>query len=271
MHSADDPETALESPRAAPIAHRHLAAPLLGAAGLLASGAATVYFLAFLSGAGPVPSIDGDSSAGAGAPVAVAVLVDVCLVLLFGLQHTVMARGAFKRLWTRVCPPAAERSVYVLAASAALLLLCAAWQPIAAPVWHVEAPWLRAAMWAGFAGGAALLLAACHQIDALALFGVRQTLEQAGWLAPRPPGGLVTSGLYRWVRHPIQTAWLMIVWITPTMSWGHLLLAASLTAYIAIGVRHEERDLVAWFGDQYRRYRRRTGAFLPRLWRPGAP
>jgi methanethiol S-methyltransferase len=268
MHASDHHHVAPW--RAALTAIARVADPLIGATGLLVASAATIYFLAFLSGVGPGRSVDG--CPGAPPPLAApfAILVDLGLALLFGLQHTGMVRSAFKRRWTRICPPAAERSVYVLASSAALLLLCLAWQPIALTVWHVETTWLRAAIWAAFAGGAVLLVAASLSIDMLALTGLRQTLEHAGWLAPRAESGLVTRGLYGIVRHPIQTGWLSILWLTPTMTAGHLLLAVCLTAYIAIGTRCEERDLQVRFGSDYLRYRRSTGAFLPRPWRRGA-
>jgi protein-S-isoprenylcysteine O-methyltransferase Ste14 len=254
---ASDPHAA--SPLAGEAPAGGLAVPLFAVAGLLATGTSIAYFLGFLDGLGPWPSID---SAGP-APV-VAAAVDLGLILLFGLQHSVMARPAFKRRWTRLCPPAAERSAYLVASSAALFLLCLAWQPIPAPLWHVETGWLRAGLWSLHAGGAVLLLSASLYIDPLGFTGIRQALEHAGWLRRGADGGLVTRGLYRLVRHPIQTGWLLILWAAPTMSWGHLLLSAALTAYIAIGTRYEERDLEARFGDAYRRYRQRTGAFAPR-------
>ena len=245
---------------------QRIAVPLIGVAGAIVSGAAIAYFLAFLSGAGVSRSIDaGGRDLG---PIAVA--VDLALVLVFGLQHSVMARPGFKRRWTRFWPPAAERSAYVLASSAALFLLSLAWRPIGGTVWNVEQEGLRIAIWAAYAGGILLLAAACAQIDGLALIGLRQSLEGGGWLRPRPDGGLVTRGLYRWMRHPIQAGWLLIVWVAPTMTWGHFLLAASMTAYIVIGTGHEQRHLEADFGDDYRRYRERTGAFLPRLRRARA-
>jgi methanethiol S-methyltransferase len=255
---ASDPHAAAGLAGEAPAGGR-LAVPLFAVAGLLATGASIAWFLAFLDGLGPWRSIDGAEPA-----TAVAAVADLALVLLFGLQHSVMARPAFKRRWTRFCPPAAERSAYLVASSAALFLLCLAWQPIPAPVWHVEIGWLRTALWSLHAAGAALLLSASLQIDPLGFTGIRQALEHAGWLRRAADGGLVTRGLYRLVRHPIQTGWLLILWAAPTMSRGHLLLSVALTAYIAIGTRFEERDLEARFGDAYRRYRQRTGAFAPR-------
>jgi protein-S-isoprenylcysteine O-methyltransferase Ste14 len=239
-------------------ASRPLAAPALAILGYLSFHASILYFLVFL--------VRGPSDAHR--DTATAVGIDLGLVLLFGLQHSIMARPSFKRLWTGPGGAALERTVYVLASSAALTVLCLGWQPLPGVVWHVEGP-LRSVAWAGFAGGALLLVAAVFQIDALGLAGVRQAFEHAGWLTPRPDPGLVVRGLYRHLRHPIAAGWMIVLWATPTMTAGHLLLAVALTVYVLVGTALEERGLVAHFGEAYRRYRASTPAFVPRPWRRG--
>lgn len=239
-------------------ASRPIAAPLLAILGYLSFHASILYFLVFL--------VVGPSETQRGAAAAVA--IDLGLVLLFGLQHSVMARPACKRLWTGPGGAAVERTVFVLASSAVLTVLCLGWQPLPGVVWDLDGP-LRSVAWAGFAGGALLLVAAVFQVDALGLTGVRQAFEHAGWLAPRPDPGLVVRGLYRHLRHPIAAGWMIVLWATPTMTAGHLLMAVTLTIYVLVGTALEERGLVAHFGEAYRRYRAATPAFVPRPWRRG--
>jgi len=255
------PEPLLAAPRLT----GRLVIPILAVVGHLVFSGSVLYFLAFVAGLAPIRTVDAPLAGFSAGALA----IDVGLVLLFGLQHSVMARPGFKRVWQRWCPPALERTIYVLAASAALALLCLAWRPLSGAVWDVSSPPLRMLGWAGFGAGAVLLFAAAGQIDLFALTGVRQAFEHAGWLAPRTDGGLVVRGLYRWTRHPIASGWLLVLWVTPTMTVGHLLLAVAMTVYILIGTWLEERALVASFGDLYRRYRRSTGAFWPRLIRRG--
>jgi protein-S-isoprenylcysteine O-methyltransferase Ste14 len=239
-------------------ARPRLAAPALALLGYASFYASILYFLAFLVRGAQTPA----------GTTATALAIDLGLVLAFGLQHSVMARPAFKRLWTRPGGVALERTVFVLASSLALTVLCLAWRPLPGVVWELDGP-LRSVVWAGYAGSALFLIVAAGQIDALALAGVRQALEHAGWMAPRPDPGLVVRGLYRHMRHPIATAWLLILWVTPTMTTGRLLLAVALSIYVLIGTAFEERGLVARFGDVYRQYRATTPAFWPRLRRAG--
>jgi protein-S-isoprenylcysteine O-methyltransferase Ste14 len=221
----------------------------------LAANGVILGFLAFLAGLGPWTIDAGDAGGHA-------VLVDLGLVLLFGVQHSLMARPAFKRWWTRFVPPAAERSVYVLASSLALVALIVLWQPLPGTVWQVTGA-LAGGLNVLFVAGAMWLFAACLQIDGLHLGGVRQALEAAGWMEPRHDEGLVARGLYRVMRHPIQAGWLAVLWITPSMSSGHLLLAVSMSVYIGVGIVLEERGLLAQFGEAYAAYQRRVGAFWP--------
>jgi protein-S-isoprenylcysteine O-methyltransferase Ste14 len=196
--------------------------------------------------------------------VATALLVDMGLLTIFGLQHSVMARPAFKRAWTRVVPKELERSVYVLLSSLVLALLLWQWRPIPTLVlWHADAAWTVAFGWAVMGVGVAILLWATFLIDHFELFGLKQ-----GWftLAGKEIGGpaFVTPWLYRIVRHPLYVGWLLIFWGTPTMTAGHLLFATLMSAYILIALRFEERDLVRHIGEPYRRYQEEVPALIPR-------
>ena len=193
-----------------------------------------------------------------------ALLINVQLLLLFGLQHSLMARPWFKQLWTRVVPKELERSVYVLIASAVLALLMWQWRPIPTPVlWHADAAWSVALAWSVMSVGVLVLLWATFLIDHFELFGLRQ-----GWHAflereIRGPA-FVTPYLYRIVRHPLYVGWLLIFWGAPTMTAGHLLFSTGMSVYILIALRYEERDLVRHIGDRYERYRQQVPALLPR-------
>lgn len=220
---------------------------------------AFLYAVGFVGGWGVPKSIDD----GFGAPFAQALLVDTALLALFAVQHSVMARPAFKRWWTRIVPEPIERATYVLSASSALLLLFWQWRPIAGSVWLIESPLGAAAMHAAFWAGWALVLASTFQIDHFELFGLRQVFARLTGRRRSPPAFRVPL-LYRLVRHPIYLGFLLAFWATPVMTPGHLLFAVGTTGYILIGIQLEERDLVALFGDQYRSYRRQVGMLLPR-------
>ena len=193
-----------------------------------------------------------------------ALLVDVGLLALFGLQHSVMARPGFKQAWTRIVPRELERSVYVLLSSAVLALALWQWRPIAMPVlWHADAAWSAAIGWSVMALGVAVLLLATFLINHFELFGLQQ-----GWLTLmgreiRSPA-FVTPLLYKIVRHPLYVGWFLIFWGTPTMTAGHLLFAAAMSVYILVAMRFEERDLVQHIGEPYRRYQEQVPALIPR-------
>ena len=222
-----------------------------------------VFFASFLYGIGflgnvAVPtSIDAELTG----TLSQALIIDIALLGLFALQHSIMARPAFKRWWTRIVPVAAERSTYVLFSSLALILLFWAWRPIGAVIWDVQNETGRIAIYAGYAFGWALLLVATFLINHFDLFGLRQV-----WLyfRKKPYAELAfrTPSLYKVMRHPIYVGWLCIFWCAPTMTAAHLLFALMTTAYILIALKLEERDLIAAF-PEYADYRRRVPAFLP--------
>jgi methanethiol S-methyltransferase len=203
-----------------------------------------------------------DSPAVAG-PIGVAVGIDLLLLALFAVPHSVMARPAFKRWWTQYVPQPIERSVYVLFANLCMILLLWQWRPIGPVLWDVQHPVGRAVLYGLFAGGWLLVPLASLMISHFDLFGSRQV-----WLhlrqKPYTMLAFHTPMLYRLVRHPLYVGWMIAFWATPTMSAGHLLFAAFLTAYMLVVIPVEERDLVDLFGEQYEEYRRRVPALVPR-------
>jgi protein-S-isoprenylcysteine O-methyltransferase Ste14 len=216
--------------------------------------ATQVYFIGFVAGWGVPKGIDDGPST----PPVLAVAIDVGLGLFFGLAHSVMARASFKRVWTKIVPPAAERSTYVLVASAQLALLCWQWRPIGSLQLWATTGTLALVVTALQAAGWGTALLSTFFIDHFELFGLRQGMGSS----PAKPV-LRTPGFYRWTRHPLYFGMLLAFWSAPTMSAGHFLFATLFTAYILIGVRHEERDLVRVFGDEYRRYQARVPMLLP--------
>jgi methanethiol S-methyltransferase len=191
-------------------------------------------------------------------------IVDGVLLGLFALQHSVMARPAFKRLWTPIVTEPAERSTYVLLTNLVLLLAYWQWRPLPAPVWDLASPPLRTLIWAINGFGWFVVLLSTLMIDHFELFGLRQVvLHFTG--QPVRPVDFQMRALYRFVRHPLMTGFVIAFWATPTMSAGHLFFAVMTTAYILIAVQLEERDLVTFHGDEYRQYQRQVGMLLPRL------
>lgn len=196
------------------------------------------------------------------ASVGQAVPIDVLLCGVFAVQHSVMARPAFKRWWTQFIPEPAERSTYVLASSLALIALFAFWRPLGGTVWSVDAPALIVVLNVLCAFGWLLVLVSTFLINHFDLFGLRQV-----WLyfrgKPYEAIGFRMPGPYRLVRHPLYVGWLFAFWATPTMSVTHLLFAIATTGYILVAIQLEERDLVASLGDAYRDYRKNVPMLVP--------
>jgi protein-S-isoprenylcysteine O-methyltransferase Ste14 len=201
-----------------------------------------------------------------------AIVVDLLLLGLFALQHSIMARPVFKQGWARVLPVACQRSTYVLLSSLILLLLFWQWRPIPIPVWRFDgiAAWLLIGVyWLGWS----IVFASTFMIDHFDLSGLRQAFSALRG-AEVPGQSFKTPLLYKVVRHPLMLGFLLAFWATPEMTAGHLLFAIMTTAYILVGLQFEERDLIAEFGATYQQYRRRVPMLLPRLHgrrRAGAP
>ncbi len=227
-----------------------------------------VTFLAAIAFVGnlPVPglrTIDAPPLAGTWGNEGIAAwAIDLVLLGLFAVQHSVMARQGFKRWWTRIVPAALERSTFVLAASLVLALTIWQWRPIPGTVWNVSDPLAAGVLVAVFWLGWAVLLAATFLINHFELFGLQQVWNASRGRTPGEPR-FRTPALYRWVRHPIYLGFILAFWAAPQMSVGHLLFAVATTGYILIGIWFEERDLVAQFGEEYRRYRRRVPMLVP--------
>ncbi|HEY8571819.1 methanethiol S-methyltransferase [Phenylobacterium sp.] len=229
------------------------------------------FFATFLYAAGFVEGVVVPKAIDTGpeGPLLPSLMIDVALLGLFAVQHSLMARPAFKRAWTRLVPPAVERSTYVLAASLALALLFWQWRPLLATVWTVEDPAaalaLTAVSWAGWG----MVLVSTFLISHFHLFGLSQGF--AKMLGRGDPEFQLTTPLfYKWIRHPIYAGFIVAFWATPQMSLGHLLFAVATTGYILIGIWLEERDLVGHFGGRYVEYRRNVGMLFPKLrLRPG--
>jgi methanethiol S-methyltransferase len=224
-----------------------------------------VYAAGFIGGLGVPKSIDGVPTTSFG----VALAIDMLLLAVFAVQHSVMARPAFKRLLTRIIHPAAERSTYVLASSLALILLFWQWQPLGGVVWELQGTAPRAVAYSGFVFGWALVLATTFLINHFDLFGLRQV-----WLHLRgrayKPLRFVTPGPYRLVRHPLYVGWLFAFWSTPVMTATHFLFALATTAYILMAIQLEERDLIDAH-PEYVQYRQRVPMLVPIRTTPQAP
>lgn len=219
-----------------------------------------LYLAGFLMNAVVPKSMD----SGAAMPVGQALLIDLGLVLLFGVQHTVMARPTFKQAWTKIVPKPIERSTYVMATNLVLIALFAFWQPVDLIVWNVQSSAARMLMYGLCATGFLIVLVTTFLIDHFDLFGMRQV-----WLyfrgKPYTPIAFRQPGVYKLIRHPLYIGWILSFWATPTMSIVHLAFAAGMTAYILIAIYFEERNLAEAHGADYENYRRNVPMFIPRL------
>jgi protein-S-isoprenylcysteine O-methyltransferase Ste14 len=217
-----------------------------------------LYAVGFIGGFGVPTTLDGPRTG----PLAISIVIDAGLLALFAVQHSIMARRWFKERWTRIVPASIERSTYVLFSSAALLLLFWQWRPLGGVVWSVSNPVGRVIVWSLFGFGWALVLVSTFLINHFDLFGLRQV-----WLSlrGRPYTSLHfrTPGPYRLVRHPLYVGWFFAFWMTPTMTFAHLLFAIATTAYILVAIQFEERDLVLAHGCAYEQYRRRGPMLIP--------
>jgi len=193
-----------------------------------------------------------------------ALLVDLGLLGIFAIQHSLMARPYFKEWLTQFIPASAERSTYVLFSSLALIALFSLWQPIGGMVWNVTDPMGRGVLYVLFGFGWSLVLISTFLINHFDLFGLRQIwLQLRG--KPYTPLRFGTPGPYKLIRHPLYLGWFFAFWATPTMSVTHLVFALATTIYILMAIRLEERDLVDALGDDYRRYRERVPMLIPSL------
>lgn len=225
-----------------------------------------VFFLTFLYSIAFVGGFLGPRTVDAGGPsedLLTALLINAGLLGLFAIQHSVMARPAFKRWWTKIVPASVERSTYVLLSSLVLILLFWQWRPMPGVVWEVEGSVARNAIWAVFASGWLVVLVSTFLISHFDLFGLRQV-----WLRlrekPYRPLEFQLRFFYRFVRHPLLLGFLIAFWATPTMTVGHLLFAVATTGYILVGIQLEERDLVKAHGEAYEEYRESTPMLIPR-------
>lgn len=240
---------------------KRIAAFLYGTAAYVFFLVTFLYAIGFVTGLVVPKTID----SGPVTPFAQALIVNLVLLTIFALQHSVMARKPFKRWWTQFVPEPIERPTYVLFASLALALLLWQWQPMPEIVWKVTNPVLATALIGLSLFGWVIVLLSTFMINHFELFGLHQVVAYLGGKT-MPTAEFKTPGFYKLVRHPIYFGFIVAFWATPIMTQGHLLFALVTTAYILVGIMLEERDLIALFGDQYRRYREQVSMLIP-FWR----
>jgi methanethiol S-methyltransferase len=237
-----------------------LIAFLYGLVAYLAFFVIILYAIGFVTGLMVPKTID----SGPVGPPLQAIVVNLLLMSLFAVQHSVMARPQFKRWWTQFVPPSVERSTYVLFANLALALLLWQWQPIPTVIWQIDNPQIATAVLGLSLLGWVIVFSSTFLINHFELFGLHQVINNLTD-KPMPAIRFRAPLLYKMVRHPIYLGFIIAFWITPVMTAGHLLFAAVTTAYIFVGIALEEHDLIAVFGDEYRRYRQRVAMIVPFL------
>ncbi|MGX4774399.1 methanethiol S-methyltransferase [Bradyrhizobium guangdongense] len=233
---------------------------LYGIAAYLVFFVTILYAIGFVTGLVVPKTVD----MGTDTPAAEALIIDLLLMTLFAVQHSVMARQGFKAWWTQFVPRPIERSTYVLFASLSLLLLFWQWRPLPPLVWDVANPGLAVTLITLSFAGWLLVFTSTFIINHFELFGLHQVANHLAGKWVEPPR-FKTPLLYKFVRHPIYLGFIIAFWAAPTMTAGHLLFAAVTTAYIFVGIALEEHDLVALFGDEYRQYKQRVSMLIP--WR----
>ena len=218
-----------------------------------------VYFILYLGSWDFLPLHINSASSG---DLTLAIIVNLSLMVLFGLHHSVAARPAFKKQLTRIVPESAERSTYVLMSGVLLLVICYYWQPIEGVLWQVQSESLAMVLTAGYLTGWVIVVISSFLINHFELFGLGQVYRNLRSL-PEPEDSFVEFSFYKLVRHPLQLGVLIGIWCTPFMTMTHLMLATTLTIYIFIGLYYEEKDLVAALGPDYESYQKRVRKILP--------
>src|SRR4051812_44687908 len=221
---------------------------------------AFLYAIGFVDGVVVPKTIDDGTTV----PIAEAIAINLVLLTIFALQHSVMARQPFKRWWTTLIPASIERSTYVLLASLALILVFWQWRPIPTVIWQVESPAAASALLGLSLFGWLVVLLSSYMINHFELFGLQQVMHNLSGRKSSPTE-FKTPFLYKFVRHPLYVGFIIAFWATPVMTSGHLLFAAVTTAYIFVGIMLEEQDLVAHFGPAYQQYREKVGMLMPML------
>jgi protein-S-isoprenylcysteine O-methyltransferase Ste14 len=236
---------------------------LYGIASYLVFFVTFLYAIGFVTGVAVPKNID----TGTVVPPSEALVINLLLMSIFAIQHSVMARRQFKQWWTKFVPKSVERSTYVLFSSLALILLCSEWRPMPTVLWHVDDPQIGMAVTALSFVGFLIVLSSTFLINHFELFGLHQVANNLAG-NPMPSPRFRTPLYYKFVRHPLYLGFIIAFWAAPVMTVGHLLFAAVTTAYIVVGILLEERDLIDLFGDEYRRYKGRVSMLVP--WRRSA-